>query len=74
MISKNAGVDPAGPSYAVFIDKDKMLDKTDAEFVDVMHCSLGKQGIAVESGHADFYPNGGASQPDCPKPVNDVRG
>jgi len=50
------------------------LDKKDAKFVDVIHCNKGKQGIDRETGHADFYPNGGANQLDCPSVLKDIRG
>ena len=45
-------------------------DPTDADYVDVIHtngCSAWKGcfGIPDKCGHADFYPNGGTSQPGC---------
>jgi hypothetical protein len=47
------------------------LDKDDAKFVDVIHSNteialgLGL-GTSEESGHIDFYVNGGQYQPGCP--------
>ena len=47
------------------------LDSTDAAFVDVYHTngalSIWKGGFATEelSGHLDFFPNGGLTQPGC---------
>lgn len=41
------------------------LDKTDAHFVDVIHTGAGILGQWSPSGHADFYMNGGTSQPGC---------
>ncbi|XP_066142114.1 pancreatic triacylglycerol lipase-like isoform X1 [Euwallacea fornicatus] len=58
------GLDPALPGYIKAGNDDK-LDKTDAEFVDVYHTSAFMQGKAEESGHVDFYFNGGSIQPGC---------
>jgi len=41
------------------------LDKTDARFVDVIHCNTKLLGTDVQAGHADFYPNSGYTQPGC---------
>lgn len=62
-IPQIVGIDPAGP----FINKNEghHLAKTDAKFVHVIHASSGKAGMKAPMGHADFYPNGGASQPGC---------
>ncbi|KAH1017512.1 phospholipase A1 member A [Dendroctonus ponderosae] len=58
------GLDPALPGY-LFASNDEKLDKSDAEFVDVYHTSAFMQGKAQESGHIDFYFNGGSVQPGC---------
>ncbi|KMQ97729.1 pancreatic lipase-related protein 2 [Lasius niger] len=41
------------------------LDETDAHFVDVIHTAAGILGQWGPTGHADFYVNGGSSQPGC---------
>lgn len=43
----------------------KDLDYTDAHFVDVLHTGAGILGQWGPTGHADFYINGGSSQPGC---------
>lgn len=43
-----------------------MLDKSDANFVDVIHTAGGAAGYFGTVGHVDFYPNGGTPiQPGC---------
>lgn len=42
------------------------LEKSDAQFVDIIHTSGGIYGYRMSHGHADFYPNGGRPpQPGC---------
>ncbi|KAL1469143.1 hypothetical protein MTO96_004867 [Rhipicephalus appendiculatus] len=65
------GLDPAGPlfeSYGIHLTAD------DADFVDVLHTSVGsgwtdivqgRLGMLRSCGHVDFYPNGGKQQPGC---------
>jgi len=48
------------------------LDKSDADFVDVIHCDAGPDGsfglgMTMSFGHVDFQANGGAFQPGCPQ-------
>ncbi len=40
------------------------MDKNDANFVDIIHTD-STLGLDLPIGHADFYPNGGRSQPSC---------
>lgn len=58
------GLDPAGP---LFSNRkiDERLDPTDAKFVQVIHTNGGLLGFKGPAGDADFYPNGGSSQPGC---------
>ncbi|KAG5898207.1 hypothetical protein JTB14_005587 [Gonioctena quinquepunctata] len=58
------GLDPALPGF-ITPNPDDKLDKTDADFVDVYHTNAFIQGVVEESGHVDFYINGGALQPGC---------
>lgn len=46
-------------------NRSRDLDFTDAHFVDVIHTAAGVLGQWGPSGHADFYVNGGTSQPGC---------
>ncbi|CAK9814363.1 Pancreatic triacylglycerol lipase [Anthophora plagiata] len=58
------GLDPAGP---LFYTLNAHLSAADAEFVDIIHTDMGDYGIALSTGHVDFYPNGGfRPQPGCP--------
>lgn len=69
-LARVSGLDPAGPFFSGKKPAVR-LDKDDAKFVDVIHSNteialgLGL-GSADESGHIDFYVNGGQSQPGCP--------
>ena len=56
------GLDPAGPLFGK--NASERLDKNDAEFVDIIHTDK-ILGLDLPIGHADFYPNGGESQPSC---------
>ncbi len=61
-LKRISGLDPAGPMFGQ--KSSERLDKTDAEFVDVIH-SDSTLGFNSPIGHVDFYPNGGSSQPGC---------
>lgn len=58
------GLDPALPLFVSF-DNTKKLDKSDAEFVDVIHTNALRRGKLETCGHVDFYVNGGLNQPGC---------
>ncbi|ALC39639.1 maker506, partial [Drosophila busckii] len=59
------GLDPAKPLF-VNAPNALKLDKSDAEFVDIIHTDPFERGMLLPLGHADFYPNGGGSyQPGC---------
>lgn len=59
-----AGLDPAGPLFSNN-NKDNRIDETDANFVQIIHTNDGRLGYRGRLGHADYYPNGGRSQPGC---------
>ncbi|KAJ0176242.1 hypothetical protein K1T71_008416 [Dendrolimus kikuchii] len=63
-LGRITGLDPAGPCF-VMANLDGRLDKTDAQYVDVIHTNGGMLGLRDPIGHKDFYPNGGRSQPRC---------
>ena len=64
LVNDIVGLDPAGPLYTVN-NIDNRLDPTDAAHVQVIHTNDGLLGFAAKLGHADFYPNGGRTQPGC---------
>jgi len=69
LVPRITGLDPAYPLFSME-NTDQRLDTTDAEFVDVIHTNSGNLIHASLSfpqpiGHADFFVNGGHSQPGC---------
>ncbi|NXP15599.1 LIPR1 protein, partial [Thinocorus orbignyianus] len=72
------GLDPAQP-YFQDTPIEVRLDKSDAEFVDVIHTDTAPTipnlgfGMAPAIGHLDFYPNGGREMPGCAKnPISQI--
>lgn len=55
----NVGLDPARPYFEGRAGPEASLDKSDAEFVDVIHSCGGALGYEEPIGHVDFYPNSG---------------
>ncbi|KAM3666260.1 pancreatic triacylglycerol lipase [Ammospiza maritima maritima] len=77
-ISRITGLDPAQP-YFQGTPIEVRLDKSDAEFVDVIHTDTAPTipnlgfGMAPAVGHLDFYPNGGVEMPGCDKnPISQI--
>jgi len=64
-LGRITGMDPAGPSFESHSDKTVGLNPSAATFVDVIHTDGGNLGTVRDIGHADYYPNGGQSQPGC---------
>lgn len=60
------GLDPAYPLFSKS-KHDERLTYTDADYVQVIHTSIGQLSIPYPIGHADFYPNYGSGQPGCNK-------
>ena len=68
-LKRITGLDPADPGFGLN-GPDGRLDKTDAEFVDVLHTNSGmlwEGALTIKNpiGHVDFYPAGGSHQPGC---------
>ncbi|KAI4892302.1 hypothetical protein NFI96_006563 [Prochilodus magdalenae] len=67
-IGRITALDPAGPSFTGKPPEDR-LDPSDAQFVDAVHTDMDALGFRKPLGHIDFYANGGADQPGCPKTI-----
>lgn len=63
-VPRITGLDPAMPLF-ITVTNDEKLDAEDADFVDVFHTNAFVQGKVEQSGHIDFYMNGGINQPGC---------
>ncbi|XP_055548517.1 phospholipase A1 member A [Wyeomyia smithii] len=63
-LGRITGLDPTIFFYAG-TNNSRDLDTSDAHFVDIIHTGAGILGQWSASGHADFYVNGGTSQPGC---------
>ncbi|KAK6188475.1 hypothetical protein SNE40_004642 [Patella caerulea] len=68
-LQRITGLDPADPDYEQSPPL-VVLDPTDAKYVDIIHSngaplSEGGAGLYNQSGHIDFYLNGGKHQPGC---------
>lgn len=63
-LKRITGLDPALPFFSTSSLEWK-LDKTDGDFVDVIHTNAGIFGKIETCGHVDFYMNGGQFQPGC---------
>ncbi|VVC38884.1 Hypothetical protein CINCED_3A008727 [Cinara cedri] len=77
-INRITAFDPAQPGFEG-CPKEVRLDKSDANFVDVIHTScrptipLLGLGLIKPVGHVDIYMNGGFIQPGCTlPPINEV--
>lgn len=57
-------LDPANPLFSVS-NSIEGLNSESAKYVQVIHSSVGRYGIARPLGHADFYPDGGKEHPEC---------
>lgn len=58
------GLDAARPLF-LYNETEQRLDPSDAQFVHVVHTNTAFLGYVEPLGHADYYPNGGESQPGC---------
>lgn len=63
-VKRISALDPAKPLYLTDNIQSR-LDKSDADFVDVIHTDVFLHGILKPLGHVDFYANAGVAQPGC---------
>jgi len=68
-VARVTGLDPAKPFFE-FATEEGRIDKSDGEFVDIIHTNSGNLwegclSIPKPLGHVDFYPAGGSHQPGC---------
>ena len=61
-ISRITGLDPAGPCFRN-LGPDQRIDKSDADFVEVVSTNIDNMGMAAPVGHVTYYVNGGENQP-----------
>ncbi|XP_054730965.1 uncharacterized protein LOC129239480 [Anastrepha obliqua] len=57
-------LDPALPFFR-YENFDERIAITDADYVEVVHTSVGSYGYDQPLGHVDFYVNYGSAQPGC---------
>lgn len=67
-IGRISALDPAGPEFKGKPPEGR-LDSTDAQFVDALHTDIDMLGFREPLGHIDFYADGGADQPGCPRTI-----
>lgn len=79
-VGRISGLDPAGLTFHN-VSKQQRLDKSDADYVDVIHTNgcytfwrpwTDCYGINENLGHSDFWPNGGEHQPACKGVSGDI--
>lgn len=63
-LKRTTGLDPAMPGFILPLNF-RRLDKSDAEFVDIIHTDIFVRGVFEPVGHVDFYANNGYNQPGC---------
>jgi len=68
-LDRLTGLDPAEPFFDI-AGPDERIDKSDANFVDIIHTNSGMLwngclSIKKSIGHVDIYPAGGSHQPGC---------
>uniref|UniRef100_A0A8C2I878 Lipase, member Ia n=1 Tax=Cyprinus carpio TaxID=7962 RepID=A0A8C2I878_CYPCA len=67
-IGRITALDPAGPEFNGQ-PPSKRLDPSDAQFVEALHTDMDALGYRDLLGHIDYYANGGADQPGCPRTI-----
>ncbi|XP_055538350.1 phospholipase A1 member A-like [Wyeomyia smithii] len=56
-------LDPAGPLFS--LGQNDAVSAQDGQYVETIMTNAGTLGIDIPMGQANFYPNGGRSQPGC---------
>jgi pimeloyl-ACP methyl ester carboxylesterase len=68
-IKRITGLDPAGlfqfGEFLFAMFNVKILKAGKADWTDIIHTSMNKFGVGPKYGDADYYPNGGETQPGC---------
>ncbi|KAL1252367.1 hypothetical protein QQF64_017060 [Cirrhinus molitorella] len=67
-LGRITALDPAGPEFNGRLPSER-LDPSDAQFVEALHTDMDALGYRELLGHIDYYANGGADQPGCPKSI-----
>ncbi|KAK7130740.1 hypothetical protein R3I94_016025 [Phoxinus phoxinus] len=67
-IGRITALDPAGPEFNGRPPSER-LDPTDAQLVEALHTDMDALGYRNLLGHIDYYANGGADQPGCPRTI-----
>ncbi|XP_058467031.1 pancreatic lipase-related protein 2-like [Malaya genurostris] len=62
-INSIIALDPAGPLFSA--GQGDAVSPQDGQYVETIMTNAGTLGINVPLGQANFYPNGGSSQPGC---------
>ncbi|XP_065073470.1 pancreatic triacylglycerol lipase-like [Ochlerotatus camptorhynchus] len=57
------GMDPAGPLFS--LGQPDIIHESDGQYVEAIYTNSGLLGFDLPLGHANFYPNGGRTQPGC---------
>uniref|UniRef100_A0A672R260 Lipase member H-like n=1 Tax=Sinocyclocheilus grahami TaxID=75366 RepID=A0A672R260_SINGR len=70
-IGRITALDPAGPEFNGQPPSER-LDPSDAQFVEALHTDMDALGYRDVLGHIDYYANGGADQPGCPRTIFSV--
>lgn len=64
LVNTIISLDPAGPLFS--LDEPlRRVDATDGQYVEIIQTNANLLGFGPPIGDADFYPNGGNSQPGC---------
>ncbi|OWR51181.1 pancreatic lipase-related protein 2 [Danaus plexippus plexippus] len=61
-ISRITALDPSGPCFRNLGPEDR-IDKSDADFVEMIATNIDGYGMAAPVGHVNYYVNGGEFQP-----------
>ncbi|XP_017891597.1 pancreatic lipase-related protein 2 [Ceratina calcarata] len=64
LVAELVGLDPAKPLYEAQ-GPDGRIDRSQAQYVEIVHTCAGLLGLAKSLGTSDFYANDGRDQPGC---------